>query len=189
LRDRTWYGWTELQRARHWSRTVRDAESAGRRIGPGQYFRVSYEDLVLQPQRTVESLCGFLRVDVHPSMLKFHEDAERFVSEDIEPGGHHGKLRRPPRSSDVYRWQRESSLLRVLLFESIAGRTMDQLGMIRKFPGLSRHVGKFATALYYPVGGAVAALHRLYQWMPPRLQSNWRRNEFLRTVKQTLTRC
>jgi hypothetical protein len=189
LRDRTWYGWTELQRARHWTRTVRKAESAGRRIGSSQYLRVSYEDLVLRPERTVQSLCDFLRVDLHPSMLAFYEDAAEHVADEIRSGGHHQKLRRPPEPSDVYRWQQESSPLRVMLFESIAGRTMDQLGMSRKYRGLSRHIGTLATALYYPIGGTVAAMQRVYESLPRALQANWRRNELLRSVKRAISRC
>ncbi len=189
LRDRTWYGWTELQRARHWTRTVRDAESAGRRIGSAQYLRVSYEDLVLSPESTIRSVCDFLHVDVHPSMLAFYEDAARHVAENIEPGGHHQKLRRPPQPSDVHRWRRESSLLRIMLFESIAGRMMDQLGMKRKFRGLLRPIGLLAAGLYYPIGGAVAAMQRMYESMPQGIQRSWRQNHLLRNVKRAISRC
>ncbi len=189
LRNRTWYGWTELQRARHWTRTVGDAELAGRRIGSAHYLRVSYEDLVLFPQRTVKSICDFLQIDVQPAMFAFHEDAAYFVAESSEPGGHHQKLRRPPQPSDVYRWQRESSPLRIMLFESIAGRRMDQLGMKRRFNGVSRHLGLLATALYYPVGGAVVAMQRFYESMPLWIQSSWRQNQLLRNLKRAITRC
>ncbi len=189
LRDRTWYGWTELQRARHWNRTVGEAESAGRRIGSAQYLRVSYEDLVLSPESTVKSVCDFLEVDVHPSMFAFYEDASHHVADSVQPGGHHEKLRRPPKPSDVYRWRRESSSLRVMLFESIAGRTMDQLGMHRKFHGVSCCLGLLATALYYPLGAAVAAMQRLYESLPQWMQSSWRQNQLLRNIKRAITRC
>ncbi len=92
-------------------------------------------------------------------------------------------------ASDVHRWKQESSQLRVMLFESIAGRTMDQLGMKRKFNGVSRHLGLLAAGLYYPVGGVVAAMQRLYGSLPQWIQSNWRQNQLLRSIKRAVTRC
>jgi hypothetical protein len=76
-----------------------------------------------------------------------------------------------------------------MLFESIAGRTMDQLGMERKFQGPLRSVGLLAASLYYPVGGAVAAVQRLYESMPRGIQHTWRQNRLLRNVKRAITRC
>jgi hypothetical protein len=189
LRNELWGGWTEYERARYWSHMVRCAESVGKRIGPDRYMRVTYEELVLHPEPTVRSLCQFLGVDFDASMLDFHKTAFDHISADEKLRGHHEKLKRPSTRSDVARWKRESSWLRVLLFESIAGPTIDQIGVERRFTGALRCLTGIASAAYHTIGGCLAGIRRVYWWMPERVRIVFRRNHLLRKLWKTMTRC
>ena len=64
-----------------WERKVRKAREDGASLGPGLYHETLYEDLVEDPERECERLCGFLGVPYDDAMIRFHEGRER-----VEPG-------------------------------------------------------------------------------------------------------
>jgi hypothetical protein len=189
LRKRQWRGWTEYQRARYWAHVVQAADAAGRQIGTERYLRIAYEDLVLSCEPTVRRLCDFLCIPFDPAMLAFHEDAMRHIADFEQYAGIHEKLVRPPRSCDVGRWRRESSALRVWLFEAVAGRTLEQVGIGRRYKGHARWLGTVAAAPYRMIGGAIARLQRWFERLPESAQDRLRNNRVLRRVKQASCRC
>ena len=136
LRRVGWHGRTEFERAQYWSSRVSMAHQALRRLGPETCMIVRYEDLVLNSEPVLKDICMFLEEEFAPTMLRFFEDAEEHVPDFDGPV--HPKINRPPAKGDVQRWRRESTWLRVLLFESIAGRALDQARYRRMFGGPCR---------------------------------------------------
>jgi hypothetical protein len=128
-----WHGRTELERARYWTSRVSLAEECARLLGPDRCLIVRYEDLVLNTEPILRDICTFLGEEFDPNMLRFFEDALDHVS-DFD-GRVHDKLGRPPAKEDVQRWRRESTLLRTLLFESVAGQALDRVHYRRRFRG------------------------------------------------------
>jgi hypothetical protein len=60
-------------------------------IDAERYYELRYEDLVANPQREIEKLCGFLRIDYSPQMLRYHEKSdEGFLKQST-----HAKTSRP----------------------------------------------------------------------------------------------
>ena len=55
--------------AYRWSVEFRKARELEAALGQDRVFRVHYEDLVQQPEPTLERLCGFLRLQYEPTML------------------------------------------------------------------------------------------------------------------------
>ena len=189
LRKRQWHGWTEYQRARYWSSVVLAADAAGHRIGSDRYMRVAYEDLVLSCESTVRRLCDFLRIEFHPVMIAFHEDASQHIADFERRSGIHEKLTRPPRPSDVGRWRQESSAVRVWLFEAIAGGALEQVGIARRYRGAARWLGAITGAPYRAVGGSVACVQRLFEHLPKPIRDHLRSNRLFRRLKQATNRC
>jgi predicted ATP-grasp superfamily ATP-dependent carboligase/CelD/BcsL family acetyltransferase involved in cellulose biosynthesis len=125
-----WRGRTTMDIARYWSRAVSAALAAGRPLGP-LYCELAYEDLVLDTERVLRRACDFLGEPFHDRMLRFHESAEREIA-DWETAIH-AKLTRPPRASDVRRWEREMSRADLAIFEAIGGRTLQASGYTLRY--------------------------------------------------------
>jgi hypothetical protein len=188
LRERTWHGWTEYQRACYWADTVRTAESLGRRLGPSRYLTVQYRDLVLDPEWSVREVCKFLQVDFTDAMIGFYEDAFEHLADFERTSGIHAKLGRQPRASDVDRWKNESSSWRIFLFEAVAGPALDQLGFAR---GCGRRWACAAALLrmfYIPLARGVECLRLAFGILPARIQSRCRSNPVLRALKRSICR-
>lgn len=188
LKNVKWYGWTEFERAQFWSQTVHHAERSGAAMGNSNYLRLRYEDLVLKPEESLSRLCMFLDVSFDQGMLSFYEDAFHHLTQSAKDTGIHNKLIRPPRKTDVGRWRRESSLVHLLMFEAIAGQTMDQIGMERRFQGAGRCLTMLIKVLYFPIGITVHTIHQLFHKLPQGIQSCLRHNWLLRMVKGVMIR-
>jgi hypothetical protein len=158
LRQRGWDGVTTYDFAENWRDDVSGAVNAGRALGPEMYLEVSYEDLVLRTEPTLRRICAFLREDFEDVMLHFYEGAENEIP--TWESQYHEKTRRPPQVNDVQRWKREMSGLHVAIFESVAGRTMDQVGYPRRFRGLSRLLTAVITLLIKFIDATRSARHR-----------------------------
>lgn len=135
LRSRGWRGRLPSQ-ARYWATQVAAGMAQGRSLRSGRYLEVSYQDLVLHPETTLEAVCRFLGEDFDPAMLSFHVRA----AEAIAPweADLHAKLSHPPQASEVGRWQREMTSWEVMVVEAIAGSVMDAALQPRRFDGLWR---------------------------------------------------
>lgn len=113
----------------YWSDRVRHGRSAGRLLGPDRYHEVRYEELVADPEPTLQALCGFIDLPYDPAMLGYHERADEVVAAVAELGHHRG-LWRPP-TTGVRDWRATMSAHDQRLFEVLAGATLDQFGYPR----------------------------------------------------------
>lgn len=97
---------------------------------PQDVFRISYEDLVRQPESTLRQVCQFLNLEFVESMLDFHKRAP------AEYGSYydriHSGLGQPVSLQSVAAWKDELTAREVALIESIDGGLMDVLGYQRQ---------------------------------------------------------
>lgn len=187
LRSKGWHGWTEHQRGSYWSRIVGGLQKMEHEIG-GQFLRVTYEELVLDMEPQVARICEFLGVSPEPQMCQFHEDASRHVADYERRAQLHTKLSRPPRSEDCHRWRRESSWLRVLLFEATAGRVMQATGQPLAFGGVWTPLRLATQLAYRPLGAAASLLYRLYHGFPRGAKNRLRQQPVFRALRTQLRR-
>lgn len=61
-----------------WERSYANLETLAAAIGPGRCHRLSFEQLVTEPEPTLTQLCEFLGIDFDPAMLAPH-DGDRMV--------------------------------------------------------------------------------------------------------------
>jgi hypothetical protein len=108
---------------RMWVRDVHHGQSTGRRLGPDRYLEVRYEQLVGEPQRTVERVCDFLREGYHPSM----GDHTTLARERIQAGGHE-EVWEPITPHSVQRWRDQMSTFDLKMADRVAGPTLARLG-------------------------------------------------------------
>jgi hypothetical protein len=111
-----------------WRTAVRDGRRSGARIGSSFYTEVRYEDLVRDPPFDLRRLCKFLDIKFDTAMLHYFERAA-----SIRAGFHrsdspaHERLSEPP-SLRRDNWEVRMSPADVAIFETIAGRLLDELG-------------------------------------------------------------
>jgi sulfotransferase family protein len=122
----------ELGRARH----------RARRLRPGTYMELRYEDLVADPEPLLRRIVEFVHLPWDDGMLEYHRGAEARMKEvirDFHPLGggtitaeerarQHELVKSPPSSSRVGRWRTEMSPEDLEAFESVAGELLVALG-------------------------------------------------------------
>jgi hypothetical protein len=109
--------------ARIWRRRIRQARSAGHRLGPRLYREVRYEALVRDAESELRAVCKFLGETYMPLMTRQHREAQDHVS----PQGFHAAVLQPPNTTRVDRWRREMSVKDQRLFQRVAGDLLDEL--------------------------------------------------------------
>jgi hypothetical protein len=115
-----------------WRRTVAGGRRDGRRLGPERYFEVRYEELVEDPRRHLQAVCGFIDLEFDDAMLSYHRDAERLLP-NPRLRSLHTNLSLPPRSG-LRDWRREMTPSQVAVFEALAGDLLQELGYARAVP-------------------------------------------------------
>lgn len=119
---RTWaHPTTPAQFACLWGKEVADARELGRRVGPGRYHEVRYEQLVSAPEETVEAICGFAGLPFDPEMLAYA------ATVDVSDKPHQQRLRRPP-TAGVRSWREDMAPEDVAAFEAVAGDVLRACG-------------------------------------------------------------
>jgi sulfotransferase family protein len=112
-----------------WQRRVRAGQASGRRLGPGRYLELRYEDLVESPEARLREVCAFLELGFDPVMLRYHERAGELVAAARHPQ-HHGHLFHSPEKG-VRDWRRQMAPDDVALFEALSGDLLRELGYER----------------------------------------------------------
>jgi hypothetical protein len=97
---------------------------------------VKYEDLVLDPQATVERICRFLGEDYDPQMLDWRR-LLHFVPERDRPL--HGKLDQPLIRDDVEAWRLKLSVLECFAVEACLRTDLRELGYPLRFSAAAWH--------------------------------------------------
>jgi hypothetical protein len=150
----------------YWRNHVR----AGRRFGeaiPGRYTEIRYEDLLEQPQRELEKLCGFLDLGFEEQMLDHQSKAEATAATYVGPDVH-ANLRKPL-SKGLRDWRRDISGSELAVLQRLGGSTLAAFGY-ETSPLPSGAAGIKATAL----AGAAEA----------RFQAARYRNTLMRKLRQ-----
>ncbi|MGH2965668.1 MAG: sulfotransferase family protein [Solirubrobacterales bacterium] len=128
--------------AAKWVDELRRARDRARRLAPGTYMELRFEDLVADPEPNLRRIAEFVELPWDATMLAYHQGAEERMSEvirDFHPMGggtitaeerkrQHELVSSPPSSSRVGRWRTEMSKEDRQAFEGVAGELLAELG-------------------------------------------------------------
>jgi Sulfotransferase family len=123
--DAAWGPATVEEAAVEWRRRVAAGRRAGRRLGPGRYQEVRYEDLVADPEAVVRRLCRFVDLPWDDRMLRYHERAGEVIAATRFPEAHQ-RVRLAP-TAGLRDWRRDIDRAEVARFEAIAGPLLEDL--------------------------------------------------------------
>ncbi|MET0577939.1 MAG: sulfotransferase [Ilumatobacteraceae bacterium] len=128
-------GWADTieDAALHWKLRVTRGRRAGRRLAPGRYVEVHYEDLVGEPERTLRTICAAAGLAYDGAMLDPSGSSADIVATTRHPE-YHGHLTRPP-TAGLRDWRRDLDVGDVARFEALAGATLGAFGYERAVPG------------------------------------------------------
>ena len=132
--------------ARLWAERVTAGTRTGRRLGPGRYLELKYEDLVENLGREIRNLCDFLELDFDDAMLDYTERSRDVVLP--RAARYNPSVTKRP-ISGLRSWESSLPGRHVELFEAMAGQALTELGYTRGYPNPS------------PAARLMAALGRL----------------------------
>ncbi|GAA0745020.1 sulfotransferase [Ideonella azotifigens] len=137
---------TAFHVARQWDLEQQLALECGRRVPASQYLALSYEELTSNSESTLKLLCRWLGIEFHPGMLDFHQSEE--ASKTAASGQMWANVRKPVMASNTKKWLKSMSRDEIIDFESVAGRSLTELGYDLEVAGKQEPVRSYdASAL------------------------------------------
>lgn len=123
-----------------WRTEVEAARRLGARVGAERYFETRYEELVVEPEMVVRSICRFAQLPFEPAMLEYAGAV------DVSDKPQHQGLREPP-TAGRRDWRRELTPTDTRAFEKVAGEVLSELGYELFDPSALRAGRRASTAL------------------------------------------
>lgn len=97
-------------------------------IYPNNYYLLKYEDLVLQPEKTVQSLCSFLEIEFDEKMMEYRKNTiKRFESYTEAIKKKHQSLMKPIDAKMVEKWKTKLTKKQIAQLEFAAFDVASQL--------------------------------------------------------------
>ncbi|MFN2289299.1 MAG: sulfotransferase [Chromatocurvus sp.] len=128
LRSLPWGSRDLIKSARDWSWKVQLGRKMGSMI-PGHYIEVHYEDLVRQPRETLRRICGFLDSPFEETMLNYPDSARKEMPA-ASLSWHQSSIN-APNIDKVQAWRRTMSHADQIVFDQVAGQTLELFGYER----------------------------------------------------------
>lgn len=130
LRKLEWGSKNLMKLARDWSWRVTLAHKMGMMLGPRYYLEVRYEDLVRSPEPTLRGICTFVDEPFDEKMLGYDKNAIAAMPESSLK--FHASSIRAPDPAKATAWEREMSVADRVLFDEVAGSTLEAFGYQRE---------------------------------------------------------
>ncbi len=119
---------TLTEAAAFWVSRAQKARADGRLLGSERYLELRYEDLVVNPEREIRRICGFIRLPFEESMLDHRRNAERIISSTSVPSSHRNLLRPLRKLRD---WRTQMTEDQRAAVESVAGIALAEFGYLK----------------------------------------------------------
>ena len=154
LAGKGWGQKSSYTAARYWRRCVEAGRADGRGLATDRYHELAYEDLLATPEAVLRELCTFLDEDFDPALLR----PSRIPRPATQPLQWDPRFDRDLDPVSVGRWRTEMSADAEIVFESVAGGLLRQLGYetrgtIRSIGRIERDAGNFAISPASFAGG------------------------------------
>lgn len=115
--------------AQEWGKAQRVALQMRSQFSADQFFSLSYETLISEPEQSLRGLCNFLGVEYSDSMLDFHQSNE--ASSTATSSSLWSNVTKPVMSQNTKKFLTQATQEEVKIFELVAGDVLDALGYER----------------------------------------------------------
>ncbi len=117
--------------AREWTATQKLALAISGMVDRSRFMSVSYEELTRHPEQTCRKLCSFIGAGYRPQMLEYANGGEaRSTAGASELWSN---LTKPVMRENTRKFLQEAGKEDIMIFESVAGPVLDELGYPRIF--------------------------------------------------------
>ncbi|MEO8199505.1 MAG: sulfotransferase [Gemmatimonadota bacterium] len=109
-----------------WREEVQWVRRMGSLLGPARYLEIRYEDLVIEPETILGTVCSFLEIRYDGAMLRYHET----IPSSVPTAKRHlwPLIGQPPVAENAERWKRELKAGQRICFEKRAGPVLREMG-------------------------------------------------------------
>lgn len=94
--------------------------------GDNKVFTLSYEQLVVEPEKSLQSLCDFMHLDFQPVMLDYHYANSKLVNVTREPWKENSV--KPVNQRSLTKWQTDLAAQEVVEIEGVTWFEMQRFG-------------------------------------------------------------
>lgn len=177
LKDRGWEGWSIYQRAAYWRRCIQNIDLLNK-FGDRKIL-IKYENLVIEPEKTLQLVTQFLGVTFNTDMMQFHKDySENITDVEIKSGVHTKLKRQPDAKEDIGRWKKQLSLSAVWRFESVCYNELASMGYEVAQYKANNIFHIIARFIYMVTGKIIVVVHAIYHALfSKKVKQSFRKNK------------
>lgn len=106
-------------------------------LGSNRVLKVCYEDLLTDPEKELRKICSFIGAEYNSIALSYYHSAESHKT--ALSGEMWQNVEKPLISNNFNKFKKELKPEDILMFEQVAGDTLEKLGYPRIFPINSQH--------------------------------------------------
>lgn len=110
--------------ARLWKSYIVELDRVRSTCPPENFCEIRYEDLLANPQATLERVCASLDIPYSGNMLRFFEDKSPYRTDAVNSAN----LQKPLISSNTEKWRSRMSETHLREFETVAGDCLVRFG-------------------------------------------------------------
>lgn len=107
--------------AKYWQQYVERGHELGNTLSPEQYFEMRYEDLLTNPEETMQKVCAFLAEEYSSNLFNIQ-------SVSVENAGKTPLVYQPIKAENAGKWRTKMTSRQIRVFESAAGDTLLHFG-------------------------------------------------------------
>jgi hypothetical protein len=133
FQSRRWNGRWLHNNTREWNEAMEFYDRWNASPLSNRILEIHYEDLVLDPEKTIKKICAYLGERFEPEMLSWEKKVDQLVPD--REAHIHEKLKQTPGPADIYRWKHEMSAREVLVSEAFMGDHLKAHGYELRFQG------------------------------------------------------
>jgi hypothetical protein len=112
--------------AEYWESYLEKGRAFGAQLPSDQYMELRYEDLLAQPEDSMQRICAFLGETYSP---------ELFAVESVDDPGKTPLVHEPLKADNAGKWRSKMTPAQIRAFESVAGKTLREFGYDLATPG------------------------------------------------------
>ena len=131
FKDKGWNGKWLCKNLIEWKESISQYNSYKTSTFADRIYEVKYENLVLNTEATIRSICVYLGMNFEADMLSWEYQARKKIPErELHI---HKKIFRRPREEDTYKWKNDLSLIDIFIIESYLHKELKNTGYDVKF--------------------------------------------------------
>jgi hypothetical protein len=124
--------------AKQWKEEQDASLELAAKIGSSRILKVRYEDLLHHPVKELKKICSFIGAEYNPVAMDYYHSEESHKT--ALSGVMWENVEKPVIANNFNKFKKELSPEDILLFEQVAGDTLEKLGYQRTFPNNGIHI-------------------------------------------------